>query len=168
MFCEQCGTEIKAGTKFCEGCGSPIAAAPNRSSQAPTVQEANSLDEGQCYYCTKFVPAGAINCPSCGKERKELHDLRLKARNITLGSIFVFIAMFIAAIRDRWLTLFGEIDAVEMVNDPVFWLLLSLMVIGGQGARFLVRRYQRHYAELSGGKKMADWLVRDIRARSSG
>jgi hypothetical protein len=39
MFCEQCGVEIRFAAEFCEGCGAPVAAAPNRPSQAPAVQE---------------------------------------------------------------------------------------------------------------------------------
>lgn len=204
MFCEKCGTEVAASARFCEYCGSPIAATLDKLSQAPAVQEVTSLGEApcsyctklipagalncpscgrerylsqtpvvqesaslgqaQCYYCTKLIPAGALNCPSCGKERKELHDLRLAARQAaaaTLASLLALGLGFINVARDRWSTWYGEINAVEMFNDPVFWLFLSSLVIIGLGARFAIRRYQRRYVELSGGKKMADWLVAD-------
>lgn len=156
MLCEQCGAEVIAGAEYCEGCGAPVAAAPNRLSQAPAVQKSASLSEALCYYCTQLIPTGALICPSCGKERKELHDLRLAALNPAVGLIIWWLALgaiFMGTAKERWATLFGQLDTIEMVNDPIFWLLLSLFVTTGLITGFFIRRFRRRYTELSGGKK---------------
>ena len=43
-----------------------------------------SASDEQCYYCNSLIPAGAINCPNCGKEKRELFEIRRKCREAWL------------------------------------------------------------------------------------
>ena len=52
-----------------------------------------ALIEAPCYFCTKVAPAEALNCPSCGKERKELGDLRMQCRAVWIASGLGFLVV---------------------------------------------------------------------------
>jgi hypothetical protein len=74
----------------------------------------SDLGEAQCCYCTKLIPAGALNCPSCGKERKELYQVRMASRFFFAGLIISSLLLPVVP---------TEIFAVVFVPVSVFWVI---------------------------------------------
>jgi Sec-independent protein translocase protein TatA len=56
MFCDQCGKELKEGTKFCTGCGAPIKA----------VAPKEPVKKIFCDQCGRELKKGVNFCPGCG------------------------------------------------------------------------------------------------------
>ena len=62
MFCETCGTQVAANTKFCRGCGTPQNAAPvPAQTQHPATQVV-------CRCCGIQLAANAKFCDACGTQ----------------------------------------------------------------------------------------------------
>ena len=93
-----------------------------------------NLSEASCYFCTKVIPEEALNCPSCGKERKELDDLRLRRRVGWVIALVCFIPTLIGANIGAWFV---------------------AAVIGAVGVAVATSSQQR-YTKIS-GKKMVGW-----------
>ncbi len=56
----------------------------------------NDNAEKSCYYCNAPIPPQALLCPGCGKERKELHELRMGwKRWLFSGILFLSVAVCI-------------------------------------------------------------------------
>ena len=95
------------------------------------------LIEAPCYFCTRVIPAEALNCPNCGKERKELNDLRLEYRiysGLPIVSGIIFVPLYFA----------HRLDLGAM----------TILSLGGFLCLYLANRARKRYANRS-GKKMA-------------
>ena len=49
------------------------------------------LSEARCYHCTNSIPEDALNCPNCGKERRELYEIRVKWRAFACVGAFLLL-----------------------------------------------------------------------------
>ena len=60
-FCNQCGSEVKKGTKFCSNCGASL------TSEESTNTQQNSKNSGiPCPKCGSIAPFGNVVCNNCG------------------------------------------------------------------------------------------------------
>jgi hypothetical protein len=146
---------------------SPGAKQPASATNSPSapcsaeVQVTSNLKDTKCYYCTQPVLTESLNCPSCGKGRKNLNDVRSVWRRYTFLSISCAIApliFFFQGIRSgRWTQeLFGhDLSAEKMFNDPGFWGILALLVLSF-GLRIAARGVKQRYESIS-GKQMTGW-----------
>lgn len=106
------------------------------------------MKEGQCYYCSKSIPADALNCPNCGKERKELDSARSQYRFgiiMPLICIFGFIFLRSSDYTFRRGLENGSPDAVGLTAF-IFLVALGFALLGGYG--------RRRYEQISGKKIM--------------
>ena len=85
----------------------------------------------------RVIPAEALNCPSCGKERKELNDLRTQCRTFKIASV---------------------ICTITFIFLPAEYILLRILLVGALllGGYFMLIGSMRHYKSIS-GKDMAGW-----------
>ena len=61
-FCNNCGKEVKEGTKFCSGCGASLS---DEEESANTRQ--NTVNSGTpCPKCGSLIPFGNVACTNCG------------------------------------------------------------------------------------------------------
>tara|TARA_R110001583_G_scaffold190897_1_gene355543 strand:- start:722 stop:1024 length:303 start_codon:yes stop_codon:yes gene_type:complete len=80
-----------------------------------------------CDWCKESMKEDAIVCPSCKREKKDLHSLRIKM--YTFISISSFATIYGFASGD-WLTpLFGEFKASRFFSTVSGWLTIFSFVI---------------------------------------
>lgn len=61
-YCNNCGKEVKEGTKFCSGCGASLS---DEEESANTRQ--NTVNSGTpCPKCGSLIPFGNVACTNCG------------------------------------------------------------------------------------------------------
>ena len=60
-FCNNCGKEVKEGTKFCSGCGASLT---GETPSSNTHQ--NNISGTPCPQCGSIVPFGNAACTKCG------------------------------------------------------------------------------------------------------
>lgn len=116
----------------------------------------SSLGQARCYYCTQSIPAEALNCPSCGKERKELNDLKIKGTVFAIASIAIILItllMYFRGLKYRWSDIWGNADLSITLSDPLFWFLTFLLILGMSlviPCLSFLRRYQKMTGTIKG------------------
>jgi hypothetical protein len=117
----------------------------------------------RCYYCTGSIPAQALNCPACGKERHELYSIRSNLRlvHVIIPVLFgvIEIPLIIWGVSHRWVT--GDLRSSsfspeKMTTDVIFWIIVFSSLIGLVLHISLQVYYVRCYERLI-GKKMEGW-----------
>jgi uncharacterized membrane protein YvbJ len=60
-FCNNCGKEVKEGTKFCSGCGASLS-----DENESTLNQQHNTPGFPCPKCGSPIPNGSIACIKCG------------------------------------------------------------------------------------------------------
>lgn len=104
----------------------------------------SGLNETQCYYCNAAIPADALNCPSCGKERNELYKLREKHRFGVILGLAVMLGSFWLWKNDYTFRRGLENGSLEAIGLTAFLVLMVLVFAS------LAWYSRSRYAQISG------------------
>jgi ABC-type dipeptide/oligopeptide/nickel transport system permease component len=119
-----------------------------------------------CYHCSEPVLAGATHCSKCGKERKDLYDVRMKIRGIKAATMCLFGMLMIAILmkgipEGSWaactsrlmaMCLESDLSGPAIVSSPTFWILVVAIILLGAAAWHSRQRYVA-----LAGKAMVGW-----------
>ena len=123
-FCNNCGKEVKEGTKFCSGCGASL------TDETPT--QHSNISGTPCPKCGSIIPFGNVACTNCGSLLNQ--DKHTAA--IVLGYIFsifvpllgIIIGIYLLTRQNKDVHKHGIIMIIlSIVMAVIWWLAFSYM-----------------------------------------
>lgn len=143
-FCNNCGKEVKEGTKFCSGCGASLT---DETPSSDTQQ--NNISGTPCPNCGSIIPFGNVACTKCGS----LLNPDKHTAAIVLGyicSVFlplfgIIIGIYLLTRPNKDVHKHGLIMIVLAIVMVIFWwLLFSYMAYTSS-----MNRYNNYYTGYS-------------------
>lgn len=104
----------------------------------------------KCYYCSEPVLAAATHCSKCGKERKDLNDVRQNVIGVAVGMVGCWLMLAAAVAGGSWsictsrlmnMCLSTDVSASLMLASPLFWLIVLCFACCVAGIFYFRQRY---------------------------